>query len=105
DRLYLFDSNGKRWRVVGVERTAASPRGPCGKLVGVSLTFGDPDQPSIDHVAEELCALVDADPDDIYAQFITHDELKTMLRAARSPGELISVAESLGAAAQQADGA
>jgi ribosomal protein S18 acetylase RimI-like enzyme len=96
DRLYLFDSAGERWRVARVETTSARPEGPFGKAIGIRLSFTPPDAPSVSEVAEALCQLVDSDPDDLYDQFITHDELKALFRSAVTPGELIAAAASLG---------
>jgi hypothetical protein len=97
--MYLFDSNGARWRVIKTERTGSRPKGPFGRLIGVHLTLGEPDHPSIGDVAEDLCKLVDSDPDDLYDQFISHEQLKDLFRASRSAEELIAAADTLGAPA------
>lgn len=97
-RLYLFDSDGQRWRIARFEQTDARVKGPFGELVRVELTLSTPEQVQLSVIVEELCSLVDADPDDIYDQFTTHDELKRLLRAAATPRELVAAASALGAA-------
>jgi len=99
DRLYLFDSDGKRWPVASFEATSARPKGPFGKLTGVRLSFGPPERPPLSEIAEDLCRLVDADPDDSYDQFVTHDELKRLLRAAATSSELVAAATRIDAGA------
>lgn len=96
DRLYLFDSNGDRWRVARVEKTSARPKGPFGKLVGVRLSLGAPDRPRVSEIAEDLCRLVDDDPDELYNQFLTHEGLKAHFRSAVTSVDLITAASNLG---------
>jgi hypothetical protein len=95
-RLYLFDSDGARWRVARFEMTDARPRSPFGRLVGVRLTFEAPEQPLISDVVEDLCRLVDGDPDDLYGQFVDPDELKRLFRSAPTAAALVTVASTLG---------
>jgi hypothetical protein len=97
DRLYLFDSAGERWRIARSETTSARITGPFGKLVGVQLSFAAPERPSLSEVVEDLCRLIDSDPDDVYNQFQTHDELKQRFRAALTSNDLLTAASSLGA--------
>jgi hypothetical protein len=96
ERLYFFDSNGELWRVVQVEKTSAPSKGPLGKRVGVRLSLSTPERPHISEVAEDLCRLVDEDPDDLYDQCMTHEELKELFRSAGTATELIAAAGSLG---------
>jgi hypothetical protein len=95
-RLYLFDSDGSCWRIARVERTAAHVAGPFGKLVSVNLSFSAPEPATLADIAEDLCRVVDADPDDVYNQFVSHDELQRMFRSAVTPSELLTAASSLG---------
>jgi hypothetical protein len=44
-----------------------------------------------------ICELIDSDADDLYSQFVSHSELKELIKKAKSPKELISIAETLGA--------
>jgi len=96
ERLYIVDSNGDRWRVARVETTSARPKGPFGKLIGVQLFLSPPDRPLLAEVADDLCQLVDADRDDLYDQFVTHEELKLLFRSAPTIERLIAVAANLG---------
>ena len=48
--------------------------------------------PALAEIAEVLCSCVDRDPDDLYDQFVTHDELKALFRGATSPPELMPAA-------------
>lgn len=96
DRLYLFDPDGRRWRVETFHRTGSQRRGPFGKLSEIRLVWSAPDSPSLADVADDLCKLVDADADDLYDQFVAHDDLKALLRSASSAAELVAVASSLG---------
>jgi hypothetical protein len=94
DRLYLLDSDGKRWRVARFAITSARPKGPFGKLVGVELAFASPDVPLLSKIADALCQLVDCDPDDLYQQCATRDELKARFRASTTTSDLIAAAAS-----------
>jgi hypothetical protein len=96
NRLYLYDSDGKRWRVASVEATSARPKGPFGRLIGVQLSLAPPEQPPLSEIAADLCNLVDADPDDLYEQFITRDELKRRFGSAVTCSDLITAAATLG---------
>jgi len=95
-RLYLFDSDGRRWRIASFETTPAYPRGAFGKLVGVQLSLSAAEQPTLSDIVEDLCRLVDFDRDDLYNQFVTHDELKSIFRAVVTPSDLLAAASSLG---------
>lgn len=96
-RLYLFDSAGLRWPVVQVSALPSFLDRLLGRLVAVQLTFGAPELVPLGQIASDLCALVDAD-DDLYCQFVSHEELKAMLRQAASPGALIAIGRDLGEA-------
>lgn len=96
-RLYLFDLDGRCWRIARFETASTHPAGPFGKLVGVNLSFSAPEHSTLADIAEDLCRLVDIDPDDIYSQFGSHDELKRLLRSAVTPNDLLTVASRLGA--------
>jgi hypothetical protein len=95
-RLYLFDSQGLRWPVAGVERTGERPQGPFGKAIGIRLIWAPPQRPLLSEVAEALCVIVAADPDDIYNQFMTHEQLMALFRSAATPHDLIAAAASRG---------
>jgi hypothetical protein len=95
-RLYLFDSDGRRWRIASFETTPANPRSPFGKLVGVQLSLSAPERPPLSDIVEDLCRLVDFGPDDLYNQFVTRDALKSMFRAVPTPSDLLAAASSLG---------
>lgn len=96
--LRFFDSSGTEWQV-----EAAQPKHKPGALdrllnrtVEMDLRMSPPRQPALAEIAEVLCSCVDRDPDDLYDQFVTHDELKALFRGATSPPELIEKARSLG---------
>ena len=63
----------------------------------MNLYFSAPEHSTLADIAEDLCRLVDIDPDDIYSQFGSHDELKRLLRSAVTPNDLLTVASRLGA--------
>jgi hypothetical protein len=96
--LVYFDSAGLLWEV-----DRAEPEQPLSwraKLFNlqfrVRLAFARPIRREPSDVAEVLCTCVDADPDDLYSQFVSHEELKSRFRGARSARELIEVARTLG---------
>jgi hypothetical protein len=62
----------------------------------MELRMSPPHQPALAEIAEVLCSCIDRDPDDLYDQFVTHDELKALFRAATSAPELIEKARTLG---------
>jgi hypothetical protein len=101
--LRFFDSAGVEWKVA-----AAVPRRKPGivdkllnRRVEMDLRMEPPREPALGEVAELLCSCVDRDPDDLYDQFVTHDELKSLFRAASSAPQLIEHARNLG---EQDDG-
>lgn len=104
DNFYLFDSAGCLWRLSGAEPT--KPVRFFDKLYGRVLTFnmefspindGDP----MPQTVSMLVQLVKDDPDDLYNQFLSHDELINRIRAATSPKELIALAGNLGGPDEQ----
>ncbi len=96
--LYVFDSKGLLWPVQA-EPQAGVP-GVLDRLLNrritLQLRLGKPRTSQLSVVAEWLCDLVDADRDDVYGQFVTHDELKRRFRASVTAKELIEHAGSLG---------
>lgn len=97
ERLYLYDSAGERWPIAEATPMSAPRHSVLGRVVDVRLTFGAPEAASTASIAEVLCSLIDLDPDDLYDQWISHEELKRRLRASHSSEELISIATALGA--------
>ena len=98
DGLRFFDSSGTEWVV---ERAVpSSAPGILDRILNrrlqVELRFAPPCRASVNDIAERLCACIDRDPDDLYDQFVTHQELKAMLGATASPAELIERARTLG---------
>ena len=98
DRLCFFDSSGTEWVV---ER--AVPKSAPGILdrilnrrLRVELRFALSREASVAEIAERLCSCIDRDPDDLYDQFVTHQELKAVFRASTTPAELIERARTLG---------
>jgi hypothetical protein len=99
-RLIIFDTAGRAWKVdrVQPERNATIADRLLGRKLQARLICRTAPEIKMPQIVETLCSLVDDDPDDLYDQFVTHDELKEMLRGAKSPTELVSVARHLGGA-------
>lgn len=93
----LFDRDGLSWPVTAIpEREPSFLDKLLGRRLAIRLELGTPVETPVAVVAEQLCALVDADPDDLYDQFVSHDELVALFRAATSPAELIELVRKLG---------
>ena len=103
DDLILYDAAGFAWQVTEVvpailvtpikrwqARFLYNPR------TTVTLHYAEPRRYELDEVRSDLARLIDSDPDDLYDQFVTHEELKGLLARAQSPNEVIRVAETLG---------
>ena len=97
--LSVYDCAGLLWPVV-----SAAPSRPLSVWdrlfnwrITVSVQFGEPRDDAKDIVLELLCGLIDNDPDDLYDQFVSHEELKEKFRAAQTPAELVEIARTLGA--------
>jgi hypothetical protein len=95
--LHIFDSLGALWPVelVSIEK-AGLFRKVFNSQVQVQLRLGQPKADGLETAAEWLCGLIDADPDDLYGQHMSHDALKARFRACASPTELIECATKLG---------
>jgi hypothetical protein len=99
-RLLIFDSSGRTWKVKDVrpERSVTFWDRVFGRMLNARLIcYAAPDV-EMPQIVHELCSLVDSDPDDLYDQFVSHQELKAMFRAAASPAEVIDIAQRLGGA-------
>lgn len=96
ERLYLFDSSGHRWRVKSIHASPSRLDRLLNRVVPVALSFDDAGPARAADVAEELCTILDRDPDDIYNQWISHDELKQRFRSCSSVVGLIELARTLG---------
>jgi hypothetical protein len=98
-RLAFFDCAGLLWPVIAVH---VAGNGFLSRLlnrtVPVQLFVGDPEPDRLAPVVGSVCTLIDNDPDDLYCEFVDHAELKAQIRAARTPQELIRVAQHLGRA-------
>jgi hypothetical protein len=101
--LVLYDGAGRAWQVIGatparrltrlgrwLARTVYNPR------VAVSVRYAEPRPYDLAELKHELTTLIDLDPDDLYDQFVTHDELKGLVSRAATRAELFRVAETLG---------
>ena len=96
--LVLFDSAGRLWKTdATLERPFSFIDRIFSRVLPVRLKYGHPQDGKTADVTAMLNALVDGDPDDLYDQFVSHDELKTLFREAKSPAEIISIARTLGA--------
>src|SRR5688500_16892211 len=89
--LRFFDVSGSEWAVVAALPTRQP--GPLARLLNrrieLDIRLGPPTQPPLSEVADSLCSCVDRDPGDLYDQFVTHDELKVLFRAATSAADLV----------------
>jgi hypothetical protein len=97
-RFSLFDTEGVLWPV-----KEAIPERPVNildrltdRVIRVTLDFDVPMQGEMSLIVEELCRLIDNDPDDLYDQFLSHEELKARIRGCRSAGDLVHLADTLG---------
>ncbi len=99
-QLFLFDSHGLVWPVAHAEldRPPSLWDRLLNRRFGVTLQFAEPRENGLEYAKSALCELIDNDPDDLYDQFVPHDELKTLVRAAEDAAALIDTAETLGAA-------
>jgi len=97
--LQLFDVRGRLWSVTRIEPAESVTWWTRfrNRRVSIMLEFAEPIEAAQSRMVEALCKIVDADPDDLYDQFVSHDELKQMFRAAATPAELIEVARTKGA--------
>lgn len=93
---YIFDTTGRRWPVQHVEASPSLLDRLLNRRVAIRVGLGKPSAVALADVVDDLCALVDADPDDLYCQFVSAAELKKLFRDASTPAELIAVARSLG---------
>ncbi len=96
--LEFYDNAGNSWRPAKVE---VHPRPTWWRVllnlrceVEIEWQLVGPLVPS--QVAERICELIDQDPDDLYDQFVTHEELKALVRAAQDPAALVRVVATLG---------
>ena len=95
--MYFFDMTGARWPVASLDASPGLLDRLLNRRVPVQIVLGEPSSVDVATVARELCALVDRDPDDVYDQFVSHDELKRMFTSSASAAELIAAARTLGA--------
>lgn len=97
--LNYFDSEGKLWPVV--EAQPAREIGMLDKIfnkkIQINFKLGEPIIDGLAHAKKLLIELVENDPDDLYDQFISHEELISLINNAKNPNELIAVAGNLGA--------
>ena len=96
--LAYFDSDGKLWCVTAVPtRPTTLLDRLLNSQIKATLTWVQFKGSAMDETKRRLCALIENDPDDLYDQFVAHDDLKKLIMAAMTPAELLKVAESLGA--------
>lgn len=97
--LSYFDSTGRLWPVSSI--VLEKQPSFLGKLfnfeIPISIEIGEPINNSLDVAKKIICTLIDKDPDDLYDQFVSHEELKGLVKEAHSPTELIQAIGSLGA--------
>jgi hypothetical protein len=97
--LSYFDSSGQLWPVVSanISRKMTFIDRLFNRRFALSLEFGEPKENASERAKQLICELIDNDADDLYNQFVSHSELKELIKEAKSPKELISIAETLGA--------
>lgn len=64
--------------------------------IDLSIVLGTPIEDALAQTKALICALIDEDPDDLYDQFVSHDDLKSLVGSAVNPDELLEVVRSLG---------
>ncbi len=99
EELSYFDSSGRLWPVTraSLSRNVTLIDRVFNRRFSLSLEFGEPQENALQLAKQLICELIDADADDIYSQFISHSELKELIKKAKSPKELINSTETLGA--------
>jgi hypothetical protein len=97
--LSYFDSSGTLWEVTraNLSKKMTFIDRLLNRRFAVSLKFGEPQENAMELAKQLICESIDNDPDDLYDQFVSHSELKELIKKAKSPKELISIAETLGA--------
>ena len=60
------------------------------------MTFAPPTGYALSDLADVLCKVVDEDPDDLYDQWVSHEELKELFRSAVTFDRLTHLVETLG---------
>src|SRR5262245_57070999 len=88
--LFYFDSNGLIWRVV--EATPRTQPSLVQRLLNsklrVDLRLDSPEHANLDEIKGRLVQIIDQDPDDLYDQFVSHEELKSMIRRSTTAAEI-----------------
>lgn len=96
--LGYFDSEGRWWPVL--EAKVSKPIGMLDKMLNrkikVGLVLGDSVSEATGLAKKKLTDMINNDPGDLYDQFVTHEELKRLVEQAKSPRELIEIADNLG---------
>jgi hypothetical protein len=97
--LSYFDSSGRLWPVAraSLTRKITFIDKLFNRCLAVSLEFGEPKENASELAKQLICGLIDNDADDLYSQFVSHSELKELIKKTKSSKELISIAETLGA--------
>jgi len=97
--LSYFDSSGRLWPVTraSLSRKMTFIDRLLNRSFAVSLEFSEPQEDASELAKQLICELIDNDADDLYSQFVSHSGLKELIKKAKSPKELISIAETLGA--------
>ncbi len=95
--LAYLDSDGYWWPVV--EAKLPKPISALDRVLNrnlkVSLKLGDPVPDGVALAKTRMIKMLDLDPDDIYDQFLTHEELKKHIMDAKGPSELIEITNNL----------
>jgi hypothetical protein len=97
--LSYVDASGTLWPVIRANpsRRITFFDRLLNRRLDVSLEFGEPQIDAVELAKELIYELIDRDADDLYSQFVSHSDLKELIKKAKSAEELITVAERLGA--------
>jgi hypothetical protein len=96
--LAYFDSDGRLWQVTAVPtRPATLLDRLLNSQIKATVTWVEFNGNGMAEAKRRLCAMIENDPDDLYDQFVEHDDFKTLIMAAATPAELIKLAKTRGA--------
>jgi len=95
---FVFDSNGNHWReILSVDEGSFGLFARLFNLARpVRMSFEEAAPISVKEMVKILCEIVDNDPDDLWCQWMTHEQVKHRLRRQKTPSDLIWFAGDLG---------
>jgi len=98
--LSLYDSSGVMWQVLSVKPLSKPSLFSrlFNSTMNVDISIGKAVENAKDMALKYIFDLIDNDPDDLYCQFVTHEELKDKMRLSETPSDLIEIAQTMGGA-------